>query len=293
MIKWLQIQQTKLWLIYTQGPGVKMMNYIMSQSQKSAWDCRQTVQKLIQFFGVFSWAAVHQNGFWHKPFRDSKQRSCKLEASDARWYETVSVHQHYVWAPSVTWVQSLLDPLLGVPAVSSACREEGTRKDFHLNDNTLRVSLDDNRYDPIYKVIPLYETVRMNCVEKYRPGRDISVEEAMVAFTGRLHFKQYIKNKIFVHCWTVWLLAWLSGIHREECSRFIQTRCRLWCCDGTVCQISLQISSHILRQFLCVPLANDLLRRKTCCCSTFRTNRKGWPKNFFSKRMKVVPRCDR
>ena len=42
--------------------------------------------------------------------------------------------------------------------------------------------------------------------------------------------------------------------------------------------------------FASVPLANDFLRRKIYCCSTFRTNRKGWPKNFSSKKNEGSPK---
>ncbi|KAG8237526.1 hypothetical protein J437_LFUL016503 [Ladona fulva] len=34
-----------------------------------------------------------------------------------------------------------------------------------------------------------------NFYEKNRPGRELVVDEAMVAFRGRHHIKQYIKNK--------------------------------------------------------------------------------------------------
>ena len=106
------------------------------------------------------------------------------------------------------------DPLLGVPAVSSCMprlRYEKISKYFHLNNNLLRFPRDDDRYDPIFKVRPVYETVRMNCIEKFRPGRDISVDEAMIAFTGRLHFKQYIKGKPTPWGVKVWCIADQSG----------------------------------------------------------------------------------
>ena len=40
--------------------------------------------------------------------------------------------------------------------------------------------------------------------------------------------------------------------------------------------------------FTSVPLANELLEKKTYSCGTFRTYRKGWPKDLlFSKKMKA------
>ena len=139
-------QQTKLWLIYTQGPGVKIyrmthLHRLQGTHWTSAWDCRQTIQHYrssLIFFGVFSWAAVHQNGSWDEPFCDSKQRSCQLEASDVRWYETVSVYQHYVWAPSVTRVQSLLEhrSIVGSTSRQLLHAERKARKSIFISTTT-------------------------------------------------------------------------------------------------------------------------------------------------------------
>ena len=193
------------------------------------------------------------------------------------------------------------DPLLGVPAVSSCMprgRYEKISKYFHLNDNTLRVPRDDDRYDPIYKVRPLYETVRMNCVEKYRPGRDISVDEAMVAFTGRLHFKQYIKNKPTRWGIKIWCIADQSG-YLLDFQVYTGKGAVAASKHGVGYDVVMALSARYLFKyhhvfydnfFASVPLANDLLRRKTYCCSTFRTNRKGWPKNFSSKKNEGGPK---
>ena len=50
-------------------------------------------------------------------------------------------------------------------------------------------------FDPLFKVRPLLEIFRECCSSKYKPGRAISIDEAMVKFKGRLYFKQYMKSK--------------------------------------------------------------------------------------------------
>ena len=49
--------------------------------------------------------------------------------------------------------------------------------------------------NPIFKVQPLFNTILENSRNKFLPSQDISFDEAMVSFTGRLSFKQYIKGK--------------------------------------------------------------------------------------------------
>ena len=53
---------------------------------------------------------------------------------------------------------------------------------------------DENR-DRLHKVRPLIELLRSRCNRVYTPGECLSVDESLVLFKGRLHFRQYIKTK--------------------------------------------------------------------------------------------------
>lgn len=186
------------------------------------------------------------------------------------------------------------DELLGCSAVSSVMtrkRFELISRYFHLNDNADRVPRGNDGYDPIFKVRPLFDIVRHNSMEKYMPKRDISFDEAMVGFTGRLHFKQYIKGKptpwgIKIWCAaesaTGYLLDFNVYTGKGEVSK-----------KGLGYDVVMGLGERFLdcfhhffydNFFASVTLAKDLLRRLTYSCSTMRTNRKGWPKNFSSNR---------
>lgn len=69
-------------------------------------------------------------------------------------------------------------------------------KFLHFNDNQ------DPNYDPnsddrdrLHKLRPLIELIRQQCKNVFYPGRNLSVDESLVLFKGRLHFKQYIRTK--------------------------------------------------------------------------------------------------
>ena len=47
--------------------------------------------------------------------------------------------------------------------------------------------------------------------QKYKPGRELSVDEAMVAFKGRHYIKQYIQGKPTKWGFKVWVLASSHG----------------------------------------------------------------------------------
>ena len=51
---------------------------------------------------------------------------------------------------------------------------------------------DDPAYDPLYKII---DTCQQNFRDRYIPGRQMSVDEGMIKYKGRLYFGQYMQKK--------------------------------------------------------------------------------------------------
>ena len=69
-------------------------------------------------------------------------------------------------------------------------------KFLHYNDN------EDPNYDKnsddrdrLHKLRPFIEIVRQQCKNIFYPGQNLSVDESLVLFKGRLKFKQYIRTK--------------------------------------------------------------------------------------------------
>jgi len=90
------------------------------------------------------------------------------------------------------------DDRLNVPCVSSLMprsRFEKLGQYLHLNDRTKSVPKGQPGYDPLFKVRPLLDFFQENCSEYYKPGQNISIDEAMIKFNGRVGFKQYLKSK--------------------------------------------------------------------------------------------------
>uniref|UniRef100_A0A3B3S9X1 PiggyBac transposable element-derived protein domain-containing protein n=1 Tax=Paramormyrops kingsleyae TaxID=1676925 RepID=A0A3B3S9X1_9TELE len=65
---------------------------------------------------------------------------------------------------------------------------------IHMNDNTNVKQKGEPGYDPLFKVRPVLEKVRANCL-KVEPEENHSIDEQMIPFKGKLGMKQHIKNK--------------------------------------------------------------------------------------------------
>ena len=66
---------------------------------------------------------------------------------------------------------------------------------LHLNDSTLYRRKGEPGHDPLYKMRPFIEPLFENFRSCYTLSKEISVDESMIAFKGRLSFIQYMPKK--------------------------------------------------------------------------------------------------
>ncbi|GFO14718.1 PiggyBac transposable element-derived protein 4-like [Plakobranchus ocellatus] len=66
---------------------------------------------------------------------------------------------------------------------------------FHVADNERQAPKDDPGYDPIYKIRTWVEALNRNFGRTFSPGKNIAIDEAMVAWRGPLSFRVYNPDK--------------------------------------------------------------------------------------------------
>jgi len=144
--------------------------------------------------------------------------------------------------------------------------------------------------DKLYKVRWLYDSIRKKCSELYSPSQNLAVDEAMVAFKGRIGFKQYMPKKPTKWGFKVWSLAdssngyllnfeiYTGAIAAEEKSD-----------ESNAHSMVLRLMSPYEGKyyklwmdnwFSSIPLFNALLAKKIYASGTIRQNRKGFPKQL-------------
>ena len=65
---------------------------------------------------------------------------------------------------------------------------------LHFADNRNHNPADPDN-DRLYKIREIINMIKQQCREVYSPGKNLSVDESLVLFKGRLSFMQYIKSK--------------------------------------------------------------------------------------------------
>ena len=66
---------------------------------------------------------------------------------------------------------------------------------FHLRNTADTPGHDSPLYNPLFKVCPFLDLILPQFKAHFQPGRDLSINEAMIGFKGHIFFKQYMPAK--------------------------------------------------------------------------------------------------
>lgn len=213
-----------------------------------------------------------------------------------KWYE-VSAAEIKAYIGILIFMGIVILPEIEDYFTSEFCdcplvRKAMTRRRFQLISKFLHLTDEEEKpidncidSDILYKVRPA-----INIAEHYEkyflPGRELSIDEAMIKFKGRLHFKQYMPAKPIKWGIKVWVIADSStgyvlglqvylGKKADKNEDFLLGE-----------QVVLDLGQHFFDKYHCIyfdnfftslKLLQILFENKTYACGTFRNGRKGWP----------------
>lgn len=78
---------------------------------------------------------------------------------------------------------------------------------LHVNNKNRELPRGDANHDKLYKVRPLLDSVVSSIQSEYRPAKNLSIDEAMISFKGRLGIKQHMLLKPVKRGIKVWECA--------------------------------------------------------------------------------------
>ena len=152
--------------------------------------------------------------------------------------------------------------------------------------------------DLLCKVRPLVTLLERKFAEAFVPGKNISVDEGLVKFNGRLSFKQYMPMKPNKFGINVWLLADSDCYYIPRFQVYLgknRTNSELFTRKGlgyyvvwTLGEPYLDANHHFFFDnfFTSVDLVKSLHKRNSYACGTVRLHRRDLPADL--KRIKLV-----
>ncbi|KAL8589454.1 hypothetical protein ACOMHN_061665 [Nucella lapillus] len=170
-------------------------------------------------------------------------------------------------------------------------RFEQLAKYFHLADSTKAVPRGQAGYDPLYKVRPLISLTQESFSSQFVPGRNVTVDEAMIKFKGRCGFLQYMPAKPTKWGVKVWALCDADSFYMLNYSVHTGRINDLPAGSGE--PLGDRVVKHLVEPllhswrtiyfdnyFTSVSLIDYLFKNETLACGTVRNNRKGLPEQM-------------
>ncbi|XP_033725281.1 piggyBac transposable element-derived protein 4-like [Pecten maximus] len=174
-------------------------------------------------------------------------------------------------------------------------RFEDLARYFHVCDNSTNPPRGQEGHDKLSHVRSVMTKITTNLRDGYKPHRDVSIDEAMIGYTGRLAFKQYVPMKPTKRGIKVWMRADPNNGYVNEFQVYTGRRGpdpEHGLGERVVWDLTRHIAGqnhHVLcdNYFTSVNLFERLLAKNTYACGTVRVNRKGLPKEVTTAKLKI------
>lgn len=185
------------------------------------------------------------------------------------------------------WCYWSTDPRFVDPWISSVMPKTRFLKlnqYVHLRDTSNTPGRDSPQYDPLYKVRPFINLIAPLFEANFLPGRELSINEAMIGYKGRIFFKQYMPTKPTKWGIKVWEMC---DADTGYCVAFDIYTGRYSCVNPEVSlghDIVDKLAAPYYNQnrhlyfdrfFASPDLMSHLSRNGTYACATVMSNRKG------------------
>lgn len=180
-------------------------------------------------------------------------------------------------------------PLFDIPVF----RKFMSRNRFLIIMRCLHFSSEEDPDDRLAKIRPVIDFFNNKMQSIYYPGRELSLDEAMVLWRGRLQFRQYIKNKRHKYGIKLYMLTEPNGLVLKF--RVYEGSSDVYSGVGHTQKVVLHLLQEKLgnghavyldNYYNSVELASKLLEEGTYCTGTLRIDRKQNPKEVMSANLK-------
>lgn len=228
--------------------------------------------------------------------------------ADPEWRETNAVEIRAFFAVNIMFGIKQLpeihsywskNPLLGVPEIQKVFSRNRFKKIsqyLHLNDKNRDLPRGNANHDKLFKVRPLLDSVVSSIRSEYRPKKNVSIDEAMIPFKGRLGMKQYMPLKPVKRGIKVWECADASNGYVWNLSVYTGKERDANPEQGLGYRVVYNLTRPLVGKnhhvfidnfFSSIALAENLLRDQIYVCGTVRSNRHGIPREIASTTQRV------
>lgn len=175
----------------------------------------------------------------------------------------------------------------GIKRTLSKNRYEDIISNLSFRDSSKEPLRGDENFDRLFKVRAVLDYVRAKCENNFKPTKNISVDEGMIPYRGRLSFKQYMPAKPTRYGIKVWMAADSCNGYVLNFDVYLGKEPNHRRINGLGYDVVTQLTRPFMNNNHCVYFDNffssvilfeDLQKNGTYACATVRCNRKDLPR---------------
>ena len=239
---------------------------------------------------VLDYIVVQSNNYAQKCLGDSYTTWQPITTDELQAYMGFMILMGLVKLPSIYdyWKKDEIFHYSPVASRISRNRFFDIHRYLHFVNNDTLAAPGSATYDKLGKIRPLINMITSHFASVYKPGRDVSIDEAMVPFKGRSSLKQYMPKKPVKRGLKVWMQADAKNGYVSDLEVYTGRK-------GDTVEKGLGSSvvktltsglQHTYRHiyfdnfFTSIDLLVDLFKIGLYGCGTLRTNRTGFPQSL-------------
>jgi hypothetical protein len=221
------------------------------------------------------------------------QKWVPIKMSEIYYFFATVLHMCIIKKPTINDYWSK-DPILHSTFAASLLSRDRFKSILfmlHLNNNSLYIPRGQPNYDPLFKIRPFYDLFFKTCQTVYNPSSNLTIDEGMCPFRGRIHFRVYNKNKPNKYGIKFYIIADAKNGYVLNAEVYVGSAGE----KNTVQDIVERLSNkyfgkgftiYMDRFYSSPSLFNFLFERKTLAVGTVMPNRKGLPPSFKTTKLK-------
>lgn len=168
----------------------------------------------LAFIGDDLWdlMVAETNRYAHQKLANNPERLARyreVSRAELKAFIAINIIMGIVKLPTLVLYWSTDDFFAnhGIKKTMAKSRFEEIRCYLHFGDSSREPARGDANYDRLFKVRSVLDYVRNKCNNNFKPTKNISVDEGMIGFRGKLSFRQYMPAKPTRHGIKVWMAA--------------------------------------------------------------------------------------
>ena len=211
-----------------------------------------------------------------------------VNEDEMKAYPSVCVMMGINNLPKITdyWSSDIFTSNNGIRQTMTKNRFEEISQFFHLNNSSEEPAHGEENFARLYKCRPALTSVLRNAQPYYSLKKNISTNEGMMAFKGRLSFRQYLPAKPTKYGIKVWMAADASNGYIVNFSVYLESEGQKRRIHGLGYDVVMNMARPFLNRnhhvsfdnFFSSPILSEhLLDQQTYTCSTVRCTHRDLP----------------